>query len=137
MTDREAGTEAKIFRTMSPMKNGRFAGPIQGGMNFCDESPPGLVGLTGCATYVPKARNQRKRQLGLADAAVSSSEIHGGTSDDSRRKQLAQTIGQLGTRSWDQHWPRRWPRFTCLAAVTPTIFGAVLIIAYFVEKAAA
>ena len=52
------------------------------------------------------------RQFGLADAAVSSSELHGEPSDNWRRKQLAQTIGQLGTRSWDQDWPRRWPRFT-------------------------
>nr|MDQ3624802.1 hypothetical protein [Verrucomicrobiota bacterium] len=77
------------------------------------------------------------RQLGLADATVTSTELADEPRDDWRRRQLLQTIEDLKRRSWDQHWPRRWPRLTSLAAVTLTVFGALLLQCYFVEKAGA
>lgn len=77
------------------------------------------------------------RQLGLADAAISSSELAGEAPDEWRRKQLGHTLANLEHRSWDTFWPRRWPRFTGLASVALIIFGAVLLTAYLAEKAAA
>jgi hypothetical protein len=77
------------------------------------------------------------RQLGLADAAVSADELAGGPRDEWRRQQLAHTIHDLADRSWDERWPRRWPRFTGLAAATLALLCALLIGAYFVEKAGA
>ncbi len=77
------------------------------------------------------------RQLGLADASISSSELSGEAPDEWRRKQLGHTISILENRSWNSFWPHRWPRLTGLATVALMAFGAVLLTAYFAEKAAA
>ncbi|HEY3899511.1 MAG TPA: hypothetical protein VGM54_12900 [Chthoniobacter sp.] len=74
------------------------------------------------------------RQLGLADATISASELTGDIRDDWRWRQLAQTVNRLSTRSWDERWPRRWPGLVGLGAATLAVLCALLLAAWRVER---
>ena len=79
------------------------------------------------------------RQLGLADAAISASELDGGScsgpASEWRSRQLAHTLHHLEDCSWKVQWPRPWPRLTALAAAALAALCAVLISAYYAERA--
>jgi hypothetical protein len=74
------------------------------------------------------------RQLGLADATISASELADNVRDDWRWRQLAQTVDRLSERSWDERWPRRWPGLVGLGAATLAVLCALLLAAWNVER---
>jgi hypothetical protein len=74
------------------------------------------------------------RQLGLADATISASELTDDVRDDWRWRQLAQTVDRLSAGSWDKHWPRRWPGLVGLGAATLAVLCALLLSAWKVER---
>ncbi len=77
------------------------------------------------------------RQFGLADGALTADELLKGEENAWRAKQLSHTLTALAGRKWDEHWSRKWPRYTGLASACLVVFGTLLFHCHLIEKAAA